>query len=319
MSMRYGRIPGVEREVSRLIQGTLLFGWLSDDQARALLDAVYAQGCNAFDTALVYGAGHSQQLLGKWLRERQLRSSVVIIDKGCHPRGDVARVTPADLDSDVQRALENLGVDCIDLYLLHRDDPSLPVDEIVCALNEQRRRGRIAAFGGSNWTHERLQDAHDYATAHGLVPFAASSPGLSLARPLHTWPGCVSVGLEPDALAWYQSKQLPLLGWSPLASGFLSERFEQGPPAEPSAFESRVLEFYGSRENWARLARLRSVAARHGVSVAQAALAYVFHLPADVYAVLGCREAREFEALLEALELRFDAAEIAALEAEVPA
>ena len=268
------RIEGVIPDVSRLILGTRLLGQHTEEQAFALFDAVYAGGCNAFDTAPVYGARQSQQRLGRWITQRGLRSSVVIIDKGCHPAGDVARMTPADLESDVSRSLEQFATEYIDLYLLHRDDPSVPVDEIVSALDEQRARGRIRAFGASNWTHQRLQQANEYAKARGLVSFAASSPELNLVEPVRTWPGCISVARNAEALAWYAATNLPLLAWSPFASGFLTGRLRPDQAPEMlSPTELRALEFYASDANWLRLSRLRALASRRAVSVAEAALA----------------------------------------------
>jgi 1-deoxyxylulose-5-phosphate synthase len=313
--MRSGRIAGVKPEVSRLIQGTRLLGEHREEQAFALFDAVYESGCNAFDTAPVYRRGGGQEMLGRWMAARGLRSSIVIFDKGCHPAGGVARMNPAELEQDVSRALERFATDYIDVYLLHRDDPSVPVDEIMSALNEQRVRGRIRAFGGSNWTHQRLQQAEEYAKAHGFSGFAASSPELNLLTPVSSWPGCISVSHDPDALAWYRATNMPLLAWSPFASGFLTGRFARDDAPEALSPEARrSLEFYGSDANWLRVERLRALAERRSVSLAEAALAWVFHVNADVYAVVGCREPAEFQSSLRALELRFSDSELLELE-----
>jgi aryl-alcohol dehydrogenase-like predicted oxidoreductase len=292
-----------------------LLGQHSEDQAFALFDAAYAAGCNSFDSAPVYGP-RIQQVLGRWIAARGLRSSIVIIDKGCHPDGAVARMTPAELERDVSRSLGLFSTDYVDLYLLHRDDPSVPVGEILDALNEQRARGRIRAFGASNWTHQRLQQADDYAKARGLVSFAASSPELNLLEPVQSWPGCISVARNADALAWYRQTGLPLLAWSPFALGFLSGRISRETPRERlSNTELRALEFYGSDANWWRLERLRALAHRRGVTVAEAALAWVFHVPANVFAVVGCCNATEFQSSRSALSLCFSEAELLTLEA----
>lgn len=313
---RRGRIAGIPLEVSRLIQGTLLMSQLAEEQAFELFDAIYSAGCNAFDTALVYGAGRAEQLLGRWARLRGVRSSIVIIDKGCHPAGETPRMTPEALRRDVQRSLENLDSEYVDLYLLHRDDPSLPVGEIVSALAEEQRVGRIRSYGGSNWSHERLQQANDYAARHDLPRFAASSPALSLVVPVRSWPGCVSVAHDTAALEWYRASQMPLLAWSPLASGFLSGRFQRGDALErASAEERRVLDFYASDANWTRLERLKALARRKAVSPAAVALAYVLHAPLDVYAVLGCREIEEYLGALASLRVRLSTEELAFLDA----
>ena len=132
----------------------------------------------------------SERMLGEWVRRRGIREEMVIIDKGAHTRAGQKRLTPADITADLHEGLSRLGTDYIDLYLLHRDDPAMGVGPIVEVLNEYLSAGRIRAFGGSNWTAGRIAEANDYAAAHGLVGFAASSPNLSLAVPRQVpWAG----------------------------------------------------------------------------------------------------------------------------------
>nr|PZN28706.1 MAG: aldo/keto reductase [Pseudomonadota bacterium] len=321
--MDYGRIPGIDVPVSRLIQGTLRLGQMDPDAAFAFLDGVLEAGCTAFDTAAVYARGASESVLGDWLERRGVRDRVVVIGKGCHPvfGSGVERVTPEDLRADLTASLERLRIDAIDLYLLHRDDPKLHPGIILEALNEERAKGRIRAFGASNWTHERLAQANEYAHARGLVPFVASSPGFSLAHPVTLWPGCVSIHPThtPEAIAWYRETRLPVLAWSPLASGFFGGRYARNAQTPPEdSWERTVLDFYGSEENFERLERLARLAQRRGVTVAQAALAYVFHFELDLYAVIGPKSAPEFATCSEALAIRFSAEELAELEPKAP-
>ena len=109
-------------------------------------------GGNTVDTANVYG-GRSQRARhrGLWMQARGNRDDIVIISKGCHHNADRKRVTPYDLAADIADSLARLRTDYVDIYMLHRDDPSLPVGPIVEALNEHYAAGRIRAFGGSNW------------------------------------------------------------------------------------------------------------------------------------------------------------------------
>src|SRR5438874_4289950 len=110
---------------------------------------------------------------------------------------------------------------------MHRDDPEIPVGAFVECLNEHLRAGRIRAFGGSNWSPERLQQANDYAREHGLAGFAASSPNLCLAvwnEP--QWEGCVSAS-DKASRAWYAQSQMPLFSWSSQARGFVTGRFRK--------------------------------------------------------------------------------------------
>ena len=161
--MNYGRVQVVEKPVARIVQGTVMINSAEKERSFALLDEVFAEGGTTFDTAHQYGGGDSERTFGRWVRERGLRDEVVVIGKGAHHSEDRKRVTPFDITADLHDSLARFGFDYIDLYLLHRDDPSVPVGPIVEVLNENLSEGRIHAFGGSNWTPQRLSEANDYA------------------------------------------------------------------------------------------------------------------------------------------------------------
>ncbi|MBM3210838.1 aldo/keto reductase, partial [Candidatus Poribacteria bacterium] len=169
--MLYGSVKGVDKSVSRLVLGTMIINARELEKSFSLMDAAIELGCTTLDTAHVYG---SEGAIGRWMEERKNRDKVIILTKGAHPNADRKRVTPFDITADMHDSLARLKTDYIDIYLLHRDDPDVPVGPIVECLNEHLRAGRIKAFGGSNWRHERIQEANDYAQSHGLVPFTAS-------------------------------------------------------------------------------------------------------------------------------------------------
>jgi aryl-alcohol dehydrogenase-like predicted oxidoreductase len=309
--MEFGTIPGVEKPVSRLMQGTLMVkrGGTPDVD---LLDAIFGMGCNTFDTAHVYGQGENERTVGEWVNARGIREQLVIIGKGAHPNADRKRVYPFDISSDLYDSLARFRFDYIDLYLLHRDDPSVPVGEIVDVLNEHQRAGRIRAFGGSNWSHERLQAANDYAAAHGLTPFVASSPNYSLAEQVREpWAGCISIGGPNNeaARAWYTRTQMPIISWSSLAGGFFSGRFRRDNLDTFTDYFGKVcVESYCYEENFRRLDRAQRLADEMGHSVAQIAMAFILNQPLNVFALTGCNTLEEFRANLDALNIRLDEA-----------
>ncbi|MDQ3862906.1 MAG: aldo/keto reductase, partial [Actinomycetota bacterium] len=224
--MKYGSVPGIGKPVARIVQGTVMIKSEQQEQSFALLDEVFALGGTTFDTAHQYGGGDSERTFGRWVMERGVRDEVVVIGKGAHHSEDRKRVTPFDITADLYDSLARFGFDHIDLYLLHRDDPSVPVGPIVEVLNEHLYEGRIHAFGGSNWTPERLSEANDYAEENGLTPFVASSPNLSLAvQAVEPWPDCVSISGDEASRRWYEETRMPLFTWSSLAGGFFSGRF----------------------------------------------------------------------------------------------
>lgn len=296
--MEYGTIVGVKKPVARLIQGTTMLSMTRQEAYFALLDGIFALGGSTFDTAHGYGAGDSERTLGAWVAARGIREQVVIITKGAHPYDGRKRVTPADITADLHESLERLQTDTIDLYLLHRDDPAVPVEPIVDILNEHLQAGKIHAFGGSNWSHERLQAANDYAAQNGLVPFAVSSPHFSLAeQQVEPWEGCITIAgtAQQAARAWYSAHPMPLLTWSSLAGGFFSGRFKRDNLDSFTEYFDKICAMtYGNEANFQRLDRAQTLAQAKHLTAAQIALAYVMSQPFDIYALTGCHTPAEF-------------------------
>ena len=288
------------------------------DRSFALLDAVYAQGCRTFDTAHGYGQGDCERSLGDWIASRGVRDEVVILGKGAHHNRDRRRVTPYDITSDLHDSLARLKTDRIDLYLLHRDDPTVPVDEIVEVLNAHHRAGKIGAFGGSNWSVKRIQEANAYAKANGLLPFVASSPNFTLAVQTHApWDNCISISgpagkRERD---WYTMSKMPLFTWSSLAGGFFSGRFRRDNLDQFTSYDDRLcVDVYCTEENFRRLDRAETLANERGATVPQIALAYVLRQPLDIFALVGCQTGAEFAANVAALDIELTPAELAWLD-----
>lgn len=316
--MQYGTLPGIEKPISRLAQGTIMVNSKELEKGFALLDDILELGCTAFDTGHVYGQGDNERTVGRWVRDRGVRDQVVIVGKGAHHNEDRNRVTQFDITADIYDSLARFKFDYIDLYLLHRDDPAVPVGPIVEVLNEHLRAGRIHAFGGSNWTHERVHAANEYARANGLVPFVASSPNFSLAEQVkEPWPNCVSIsGPQGEAArAWYAEEQMALFTWSSLAGGFFSGRFSRDNLDTFEAYlEKLCVHSYCYEANFKRLDRARSLAQDKGLTLPQIALAYVMSQPLNIFALVGCQNRSEFEVNLQAVEMKLSSEEIAWLE-----
>jgi aryl-alcohol dehydrogenase-like predicted oxidoreductase len=316
--MQYQSIPGLDKPVSRLVQGTMMFKQADQEANFALLDAAYELGCTIFDTAHGYSGGDSERVLGQWLRERNLRDQIVVLTKGAHHNQDRKRVTPFDITADIFDSLARLQTDYIDLYLLHRDNPAVPVGPIVEILNEHQRAGRIRTFGGSNWSIERLREANAYAAAHDLSSFETSSPNYSLADQLKSpWPDCVTIsGPQNEPVrAWYIETQMPLFTWSSLAGGFFSGRFNRtNIGSSDNYFDKLCAECYGSDENFTRLERAETLAQEKGLSLPQIALAFVLNQPLNISTIVGSRDSEEFKVNAEAAEVKLSPQELAWLD-----
>lgn len=307
--MQFGQVDGLDKPISRLVQGTMMINSGNLDYSFALLDGVFELGCNTFDGAHVYGGGDCERTLGQWINERGIREKVVILDKGAHHNADRKRVTPFDITADIHDSLARMKVNYIDLYLLHRDDSSVPVGPIVEILNEHQKAGRIRAFGGSNWSHERIQDANEYARQRGLIRFVASSPQFSLAVKVgDPWGGCVSITgpSQEAARRWYRESGMPVFAWSSLAGGFFSGRFNRNNVDQPweDYCANVCIKSHADEDNFQRLDRATELGQKMGLTAAQVALAWVMHQGMDVFPLVGCRNVEEFKENAEALEVK---------------
>ncbi len=296
--MRYQRFAPLGRDLSRLVLGTAVYEHAPLDVALDLLDAFRDLGGNVVDTGREYG--NAEPILGRWLRERDLVDEIVVLTKGAHYDKDTgrSRVNPREITQDLEESLKALGRTSIDIYCLHRDDPSAPVGAILESLSQHQRSGRIRVVGASNWTVARLEEAARHAARHGLDGFACSSPGLSLAAPKEQpWPGCVTIH-EPAIRAWYAQRQLPVFAWASLAGGFFAG--VQG---------ADVARVYENADNRERLLRARALGYRKGATPGQIALAWVLHQPFPIYALIGPRSVAELRESVAALDLDLTPAE----------
>jgi aryl-alcohol dehydrogenase-like predicted oxidoreductase len=306
-AMRYGTVPGVNKPISRLVMGTAIFKPDTLALACALLDSFYESGGNCLDTAYVY---RCEETVGRWIQLRGIRDELVIIGKGARDEAG----TPEGLTAQLYETLEKMQLDFLDIYLMHSDNPAVPVNEFVDCLNEHLGAGRIHAFGGSNWSIPRIEAANAYAQTHGLVGFAASSPNLALAEwnePM--WPGCLTAS-DAASRAWYTKTQMPLFAWSSQASGFFTGRFQ---PADRTVLGyADVVRTWFNENNFRRLARARELAAAKGVTSAQVALAYVLHQPFPLFALIGPHTIDELQSVLPALEVTLTPEELCWLNLE---
>ncbi len=313
--MKYGHVPGIEKRISRVAQGAVMLTSETEVEGFALLDAVFEHGCNTFDTAHVYGNGECDRVLGRWIAARGLRDQVVVIGKGAHHNADRKRVTPFDITADIYDTLARMRTDYIDLYLLHRDDPAVPVGPIVETLHEHKEAGRILAYGGSNWTTIRIAEANAWAREHGLTPFAASSPHFSLAEQIEApWDDCVTITGAANAAQreWYLREQMPLFCWSSLAGGWFSGRLTRANQAEHA--DTLYMRCYGCEANWRRLERATDLGKARGLSAAQIALAYVFNQGFNVFALVAAYTPDEFASSAAAVSVILSKEEMAWLD-----
>ncbi|MCW5547470.1 MAG: aldo/keto reductase [Opitutaceae bacterium] len=298
-------IAGLDKPVSRLIMGcdnqeTMAHG-------AAVWDDYYERGGLTFDTAHIYGGGLQEKLLGHWVKHRGLREEVSLIVKGAH----TPFCNPDDLVREFDISLNRLQTGYADLYVMHRDNPDVPVGEFVDVLNEQVRAGRIRVFGGSNWSLPRIAAANRYAARKGLQGFGVVSNNFSLARMVNpVWGGCIAAS-DPDSRRWLKKHQFPLLAWSSQARGFFTDR--AGPDKRD---DEQLVRCWYSDDNFARRERAVALAAKKGVTPIAIAAAYVLHQPFPTFALIGPRFIHETVSSLDCLKVELTPRELAWLNLE---
>ncbi len=320
--MQTRQIPGVTLPVSRVVLGTMIINRGCQEQSNALLDAALALGVNTLDTAHVYGGGDTERAIGVWLGQRGTRDRVVLLAKGCHHNGDRQRVTPYDIGTDLLDTLARFQTTYVDMWMLHRDDVSQPVGPLVEALNEHLQAGRIRAFGGSNWTHQRLAEANAYAAAKGLTGMTVSSPNFGLAEQVQDpWgPGCVTISGPQNAAAraWYVQSGTSIFAYSSLARGLFSGRVQRtSRAADIAKLDDAARTAYCHEVNFARLDRCIDLAAQKNLTVPQVATAWTLSQPLPVHALVGAATPAELENTVAGAAVHLTPAECAWLDTGV--
>jgi aryl-alcohol dehydrogenase-like predicted oxidoreductase len=297
-------IPGLNREVSQLGLGSMIFHPDRKALVFELIDAWRARGGNLIDTAACYAGGQSERAIGLYLQEVGGREDLVILDKAFD---NAETLVPEAISAGIEGNLERLGTNYLDLFLFHRDNEKVSVQEIVDAMHFEVLAGRVRAWGGSNWTVPRIWEANSYAAITGKTPMSVSSPHVCLATAVEPfWAGCTQA-YSAD-LRWYREKGIPVLAWSSQGRGFF---LEGSGPEDTNADLRRV---YGREDNYEKLERVRQLAAEKGLAPVQIALAYVLSLDAPIIALVGPATVGEIDSSVDASSLRLTPDEMAWLE-----
>lgn len=253
---------------------------IPESTAFAMLDTFAAGGGNLLDTAHVYaawlpgGTGQSERTIGRWLRQSGLSSLIVVATKGGHPlltSMEEHRVRPEAIAHDLNESLDRLQCSQVGIYFLHRDAEDIPVGELLTALEDHRRAGRIMAYGASNWSVPRLTEAAAWAHAHGIPGFVLDQPGWSLAerRADALWSGVVYGNQE--LLDWHRTTSMATMAYSSQANGW----FAKDVPA------------YDTDRNRTRRERAQVLATRRNCTPTQIAVAWLTNQSFPAMAVVG--------------------------------
>ena len=323
--MRYRKLPRTDLDPSVVCLGTMYYGSRSSqDEAFRMLDCFLQQGGNFIDTAYAYAdwacdtPGISERTLGAWLKSRDCRDRVILATKGGAAKIGVQEyyrpmLRPEEIRRQLSESLERLGVDRIDVYWLHRDEPRVPVGELLDVLHEEVQQGRIRYYGASNWTTPRLMHAAEHAAGIGAVGFVATQNMWSLAHPNPgVPPGPGQVFMDASHIAYQRSEDLAAVPYTAQADGFFSGKYGRG--ITDSGKAQRLAYLYYNAESFARLERAKEMAAAKDVSTNQIAVAYLINQDFPVYPIAGCRTPEQLEDSCAAAEIRLTPDEVAYLD-----
>jgi aryl-alcohol dehydrogenase-like predicted oxidoreductase len=316
MEMRVLGRTGVK--VSPLCLGAMMFGaWGNPDHDESvrIIRRALDGGINFIDTADVYSAGESEEIVGKALAGID-RDSVVLATKAHASMGEDANMSGNSrrwLLRECDNSLRRLGTDYIDLYQIHRPDPSADVDETLSALTDLIRAGKIRYAGSSTFPAAQIVEAQWVAERRGRERFVCEQPPYSI----------MVRGIEADVLPACQQYGMGVIPWSPLAGGWLSGRYRKGVDV-PASTRARMLpqrfdlSLPGNQAKLEAAEQLAVLAEKSGLSLIQLALAFVIQHPAITSAIIGPRTMDHLEGQLEAADVTLDPAVLDRIDEIVP-
>lgn len=296
--------------------GGNVFGWTCDEAASfAVLDAYVAAGGNFIDTATVYSTwvpgnvgGESEAIIGRWLAALGNRDQVVIATKvgfpgDPHMRGGMDR---ENIRAGIEGSLSRLGIETVDLYYAHKDDPSTPLEETMTELDALVDEGKVRYLAASNYSAGRLAEALAVSDQHGLERFQGFQPHFNLLE---------RADYEGDAEAVCVAEGLGVAPYFTLARGFLTGKYRPGQDLPTTPRAAGISREYLNDRGWAMLAAVDDVAAAHGCTPAQVSLAWLMRYPGVVSPVASATSPDQLRDIMGAIDLALTDEEFAVLSA----
>jgi len=298
-------------EAAPLVLGGHVFGWTVDEATSIrILDHFVAEGFNFIDTADIYGrfwvgvAGLSETIIGKWLKLSGKRGQVVLATKvGGLMAPDKQGLSAAHILASVEGSLQRLNTDHIDLYQSHVDDLATPQEETLGAFAELIKQGKVRAIGASNFTADRLASALRTSEKMHYPPYQSLQPRYNLYE---------RDGFEGELESLCLEKGLGVISYSPLASGFLTGKYQSEHDLDKSKRSSDVRKFLDQR-GFRILAALNETAARYQANPAQIALAWLLNRPSVTAPITSATSLKQLDELIAATRVQLDPEAIARL------
>ena len=292
--------------------GGNVFGWTVDEPASfALLDAFLDAGFNFVDTADAYSrwvpghkGGESETIIGRWMKARGNRDSVIIATKVGSDMGSGRTMAPAYVREAVEASLKRLQTDRIDLYQTHWDDEKIPLEEVLSTYADLIRAGKVRAIGASNYSSARLREALDISARKGLPRYESLQPQYNLVE---------RRDYEAELAPLCRKEQIGVIPYYSLASGFLTGKYRSKDDATKSPRGSGATKYLDGR-GLRVLAALDEIAAARKATVAQVALAWLLARPELTAPIASATSLTQLKELLGAVRLALSPADVARLD-----
>lgn len=301
-------------KVSPICFGGNVFGWTADESTSfKLLDAFTAAGGNFIDTADTYSkwhpgnqGGESETIIGKWLKRRGGRDQIIIATKcGMDMPGVGTGLSRAHITRSIDNSLRRLQTDYVDLYQSHADDADTPVTERLDAYARLIKAGKVRYIGASNFTAARLAESLAAARTHKLPAYVSLQPEYNLVK---------RVEYEAELEALCRRQNVGVIGYSSLASGFLSGKYRPGATAGGSPRAAKASTYLDAR-GLRILAALDQVAAAHHTNLTRIALAWLLARPGITSPIVSATTLAQLHDLTASIDVQLSSAQITALNA----
>ncbi|MEE8471708.1 MAG: aldo/keto reductase [Dehalococcoidia bacterium] len=308
--MEYRSLGSSGLKVTEIGLGGNNFGWWADERSSiAVIDHALDMGINYIDTADAYDRGNSEEFVGKAVKSK--RAQVIIATKFGLPMGEAPNERGGArhyIMKAVDASLRRLQTDYIDVYQMHRPDPTTPLEETLRALDDLVRAGKVRYVGCSNFAAWQLSDALWTSRTGNLQSFVT----------VQTRYNILERQIEAELVPCSQAHGVGVIPWGPLGGGFLTGKYRQGEKAPPDARLSEPSSLYDSVKtpaNWAKLAKLESFATDRGHTVGELAIAWLLARPWVSTVIAGARKPDQVTANAAAAEWKLTAGDMAEVEA----
>ena len=309
--MQYKNLGKTGLKVSNICLGTMAFGrWIDEQASVAIIDAALENGINFIDTAnyygkgqdaeIPYGTGECEEIIGRALKGR--RDQVVLATKVGLSMGsgkNDSGLSRTHIMREVERSLKRLQTDYIDLYQVHRFDPTTPLEETLRALDDLVHQGKVRYIGCSNFAAWQIAKAHGISEKLNLTKFISVQPQYNL----------LSREIEQELLPFCESEGVGVLVYSPLARGVLSGKYKHladKPPESRAAHGERLIKNYFTERNFQLVNEYRALAEANGVNLSQFALAWVLNQPAVTSALIGASKVSHLTDAVQISDWKWD-------------